>query len=237
MERSDVPRTLWDPTVRLLAAAATTGEVLATGLDELRRLLGADRADGGFLRSRHDAYRPARTVARDGVEHARFRLDGGDPVIGAVMASDAVVSMADLATDAPDGPVRTAMLEIGTRAIVTRRLDVDGAPFGLVCVDWIGRSATPPQEALDLVDIFVRSVLSPTLALAGHGPPSAPGTADRLTDAERDAVRLAAEGCSYSEIAAALGKSRSTIDHQLQAARRRLGARNTAELVRLAGMA
>lgn len=66
-------------------------------------------------------------------------------------------------------------------------------------------------------------------------PPNAPADpieSDRLlTAAEVEAVRLAAHGLTYAEIAQQLQKSVRTIDNQLRSARAKLGARNQIELV------
>ena len=88
-------------------------------------------------------------------------------------------------------------------------------------------------DLVELVDVFSRSELAPVLAMAGPAWPS-PDPVDVSSAAEVEVVRLAARGLSYREIAAARGTSVSTVDHQLQSARHRVGARNTAQLVELA---
>ena len=52
-----------------------------------------------------------------------------------------------------------------------------------------------------------------------------------LSPAELDAIRLAARGLSYKQIAKQLGKSVRTIEHQLRHARQRMDASNQADLI------
>ena len=56
-----------------------------------------------------------------------------------------------------------------------------------------------------------------------------------LTPAERGVAKLVAEGLSYKEVARKLGRSFSTVDHQLRSIRAKLGARSTARLNVLLG--
>jgi DNA-binding CsgD family transcriptional regulator len=53
-----------------------------------------------------------------------------------------------------------------------------------------------------------------------------------LTPAEWRVARLVAMGLSYKEVARELGRSLSTVDHQLRSIRDKLGVRSTARLVR-----
>jgi DNA-binding CsgD family transcriptional regulator len=62
--------------------------------------------------------------------------------------------------------------------------------------------------------------------------PSMAAIAD-LTPAEWKVARLVAMGLSYKEVARELGRSLSTVDHQLRSIRDKLGVRSTARLVRV----
>ena len=75
---------------------------------------------------------------------------------------------------------------------------------------------------------FVQRVFAPLLHLNAklRSPQGRP------TPAELAAVRLAARGLSYKEIASALDKSPRTIEAQLRNAKRRTGAANIVDLVR-----
>lgn len=236
MDISRAPVELWDPTVAVLAAASSrSGCPLTTGLEQLVGLVGADRADGGYIDSPSSVYRPSVSVANAGVTPADFALPATDPIVHSIFATDHAIAVKDFAADVPDGPCRDTMLSIGTRAAIARRLDVDGRVFGLVCLDWVDDAHVVDEQLVGLIDQFVSTILAPVLAITSErrtGRRDQP-LLDLLSRAEIAAVRLAARGLSYGEIAAALGKSANTIDHQLLRARRKLGARNTPQLLRM----
>ena len=235
MDDRRVASELWGPTVAVLDAAAARRDVLDVALDELCRVLGADRADAGMVPSCAAAYVPAWQVAPGG-QTATFAVAGGDAVIAGVLASELAVTVADVEHEMALGSCRDAMLRIGTRSVLARRFEAAGTP-GLICFDWTTTAHHADDDELELVDQFCRDVLEPVLHLAavdarGKSPPPI----ELLTPGERQVVRLAAAGLSYRQIAAELDRSVSTIDHQLLSARRRVGARNTAQLVRLLGV-
>lgn len=236
MDTGRAPVELWEPTLAVLDAASSPSScALTVGLEQLLTLVDADRADGGYVSSPASVYRPSVAVAKSGVTAAHFSLPATDPVLSSIFTTGSAVAVTDFASDVPDGLCRTTMLGIDTRAVVARRLEVDERVFGLVCLDWVGDAHAVDSQAMDLVDLFISSVLAPVLAMGGSATATDEDRSllSRLSDAEVAAVRLAAKGMSYREIAASLGKSVNTIDHQLLRARRQVGARNTAQLVRM----
>lgn len=236
MKASRQPVELWDPTLAVLEAASTRdGCPLTVGLEQLRQLVGADRADGGYVSSPASTYQPAKMVVAPDRAPADFELPVSDPLVSAIFTSSRPVVVSDFAADVPDGLCRATMLDIDTRAVIARRMDVEDRVFGLICLDWVGEAHTVDRLLVDLVDVFILSVVAPILVstAADRSVPEPPGLLSELSEAEVDVVRLAADGLSYREIADALGKSVHTIDHQLLSARRRLGAKNTSQLVQL----
>lgn len=225
---------LWDATAAVLEAGPDPDRILESALDSMRALLGANRADGGFVRGPGDSYRPRRVVTDGSTPAVFFELSTDDELITRVLATDRAFSVGDVLADISDCSTRSMLAETDTHAIVVRRLERNGDAFGLICLDWVGAARTATADELDLVDLFVSAVLSPVLAMARtvtlhEEPPALP----ELSAAELDAVRLAGEGLSYHHIALALDKSVNTVSHQLASARRKVGARNTAELCTL----
>jgi DNA-binding NarL/FixJ family response regulator len=85
-----------------------------------------------------------------------------------------------------------------------------------------GQSLLDPAVTRRVIDQFTRR---------DHAGPIAPERLDILTDRERDAVRLAAQGLTNHEIAAELIISPLTAKTQLNRAMTKLGARDRAQLV------
>lgn len=73
-------------------------------------------------------------------------------------------------------------------------------------------------------------------ALATYGfvfaPPQLPTV--HLTDGQRRALEMAADGLSYGEIATVMGRAEATVRNHLEKARAALGARNTIHAVAIA---
>ena len=107
--------------------------------------------------------------------------------------------------------------------------------LGLICLDHTEESHVWQPDELALIDDFCQDFLAPILAYSLRLSKRLPQVrnANALTSAELEAVRLATEGLTYSEIAATLNKSVRTVDNQLRRAREKLGARNQIDLVRL----
>jgi DNA-binding NarL/FixJ family response regulator len=88
-------------------------------------------------------------------------------------------------------------------------------------------------EALTTIAQGERYVAS-EVALHLASPPGARGALDTLSEREREVFRLATECLTTREIARELCISRKTVDTHLYRIHRKLGVRNSAELVRLA---
>jgi DNA-binding CsgD family transcriptional regulator len=83
--------------------------------------------------------------------------------------------------------------------------------------------------------LLARATAATEAAEAPSGSASAPPhpVLAQLTPAERRVAELVAMGLSYKEVARRLGRSLSTIDHQLRSIRGKVVAASTARLVRL----
>ena len=231
------PAVLLEATADLIAVGPHLADQLDTGLRGLLRLLGADRGDTGFVTTTSPSYRPMHMVAAADVPIEPFEIPAVDPLVRAVLAAPETTMVSDVRDDLASGPVQDLLLGTGTRSIVVRRLDHHDDGYGLVCIDWVGRTADLPTEALELVDYFVSRIWSPLLLRSAAERPAAPPSDElsALSPAERAVVELAAAGLSYAAIAARRNTSINTVNQQLRSARRKLGARNTAELCALVG--
>lgn len=226
----------------------------------LRDTLDADRADGGFggfvdrdgLGRSYvvaaEAVRP--TMALPSVQGIRF--DAADPAIRSVWRCEHAAWIDDVAQARTFSPaMRDALCALGTAAKLALPLrDADRA-IGLMCADWHDRVPHRVSLVADELAAFARAGLGPLLgasARLAEAPRAAltvidaaatatPGAAAlalaRLTPAERRVARLVANGLSYKEVARELGRSLSTVDHQLRHIREKLGVRSTARLVHL----
>ena len=143
-------------------------------------------------------------------------------------------------------PLRERLLRSGAAAKMALPLRAAG-PVGLICADWQHESPPWPGEVCNELPDLAGKVIGPLLALATEATeateaaeaPSGSASATphpvlaQLTPAERRVAELVAMGLSYKEVARRLGRSLSTIDHQLRSIRGKVGVASTARLVRL----
>jgi DNA-binding CsgD family transcriptional regulator len=224
---------LCEATDAVAGAGLDPTRILATGLEAMRAMVSANRADGGFVRGRVDVYRPLQVVADATTEACGVEIRADDELVEAVLARDQVFTVDDVDSQLPPGSLRSQLRSSRTRSIVVRRLAADDVPFGLVCLDWVDAHHTTTPEQLAILDLFSTRVLAPLLRQARATSPRPQGSARSLLSAAELAVaELAAEGRTYDEIAGTLDKSVHTVGHQLASARRKTGSRNNVELAR-----
>ena len=228
----DDPRACWQLTV-----------------DWLRDALDADRVDGGFggyvlPTGERQSYVTIAETRRSslGLLPALGRsFDATEPGIRAVWRNAALTPFGDVAQEREMTPaLRHTLLSMGTAAKLALPLTEGGRPVGLLCADWHRARPRWNSEACNQLTLLATQLLGPVLAtaerlarsaLAAEGDPGA--GIEALTPAERRVAQLVAQGLSYKEVALQLGRSLSTIDHQLRSIRQKLGVESTTRLIRL----
>lgn len=140
-------------------------------------------------------------------------------------------------------PLRERLLRSGAAAKMALPLHA-GGPVGLLCADWQHESPPWSGEVCDELPTLAGQVIGPLLALATEAKATSRAESEPqpaplhpvlalLTPAERRVAELVARGLSYKEVARRLGRSLSTIDHQLRSIRGKAGVASTARLVHL----
>ena len=157
------------------------------------------------------------------------------PILQLVWCANGPVRFEQVEQNPVIGDLREAFMSLRSRSMVARRLEHHNVALGLICLDHTEESHIWQPHELALIDDFCQKFLAPLLAHSLRLSKRLPLVKDTnaLTTAEREVVRLAAEGMTYNEIAATLQKSVRTVDNQLRSAREKLGARNQTDLVRL----
>lgn len=229
----------------------------------LRETLEADRVDGGFGGftgagiDRRDYVVIAESQRPDlPLPSVLGRVfDARDPGLLAVWDDRPLLAIDDVRQDADMTPaLRGTLLGLGTSAKLALPVRDGLRPVGLICADWHRESPRWNAQTCLEVGRLVRESLGPLMATAARiaveaetadEPPAAdaPGAMpavslalagwDSLTAAERRVAALVATGMSYKEVARALDRSLSTVDHQLRSIRQKLDVSSTARLVRL----
>lgn len=153
--------------------------------------------------------------------------------------------------------LRNKLAKAGTMSKIAMPLRNGNSPVGMICADWHVDYPTWNNGTCNEMEIFVKSAIGPLLAtsqrLAKNSvsnqvstpllEPSSLGiytvsskfSKFGFTASEEKVATLVAGGLSYKEVARQLGKSLSTIDHQLRSIREKTGAKSTSRLVSLLG--
>lgn len=237
-----------DLAAHLLLRLEAPGDCLRFAAAWVREAFDADRVDSGFGRPEDAWFRPqaeARRGDRDVPSVIGITMDTCDWGLRALWHSAGVVVLRDVELERQlDYSTRTEFRRMGTRLKMAVPIRDSAGPLALMCVDWMdARDAAGDERRShfeEVATVVLGPVLSTSLRMAGNGPDAMQATNDSipelleaLTPAERIVTRLAVGGLSYKEIARQLGRSFSTIDHQLRSARSKLGVSSTARLVNL----
>lgn len=232
-----------DLAARLLLYIDDTRTMFDVCLEWLNECLEADRADVGLLVKGKSYYSPSSQHFQPlhsempSVLGASFPIS--DSMITTVLLASAPLVLNDIRLDLRMHPaMREQLLAFGVHHKLSVALRAGSSTIGLLCLDR-GRDAPPWGDAArDLLQTVAHDLLQPIFCeLIGNDCLRLDGDAqDRpaperaLTQAEKRVARLVLEGCSYKEIARQLGRSKSTVDHQLRSLRSKLGVHSTPKL-------
>ncbi|MFD7862350.1 MULTISPECIES: response regulator [unclassified Streptomyces] len=160
----------------------------------------------------------------------------GDEVVAAAGAHEVDVALLDIEMPGMTGIEATAELRRAHPGVKVVVVTTFGRPGYLRRAMEAGADAflvkdAPAAELAAAVRKVLAGerVIDPTLAAAALADGASP-----LTERERDVLRVAADGSTNAEIAAALHLSQGTVRNYLSMAIQKMAARNRAEAVRLA---
>jgi DNA-binding CsgD family transcriptional regulator len=236
-----------DLTAHLLLYLDDSERCWALVLQWLRRLLDADRVDGGFSGPDHTTYQPQVESIRADLQipsSVSTVIDAREASVRCVWESNAAVVFESVSDDDRFTPhLREQLLSLSTHAKLAMPLFSGNAPIGLICCDWTREGRHWSSDQCLALGVFSQRVLSPifsTLLATRRAAEEALEheaillpTAIHLTQAELNVARLAVQGLSYKEIARQLDRSFSTVDHRLRTIRDKLGASSTARMIRM----
>lgn len=209
-------------------------EMMRLGLQHMVTQLGASRADAGMLTPRDPVYAP---------QDFYYNLEVDAPTCDGVSYSNrAAMLRTTWASRTPvfcrnvrGDPLFTDSMpefeQIGTTSILFQQLTLDERPVGITCIDYVGEEHEWKPHELRFVHGFCTEFLGPLIGIHRYWNDETENQLRKPTEAELEAIRLAAEGLSSKEIARQLDKSYRTIENQLRHARLMLDAKTLPELI------
>lgn len=219
----------------LILSIEIPDEVMNIALDFLVGKFSASRANGGFVAPQDRVYNPASIRCSNDLRQGDFGgvvFSNQLKVFKKTWKQSAAVVCEDIHSSPLLADSRKKFEGIQSQSILMQRLTLEGHPVGIACVDFTHKPHAWTAVEISFMESFCEVFLGPLAGISRYWhDPKKYQTVKKPTHSELAAIRLAAKGNSYKQIASELGKSVRTIENQLRNARDTLDAANQAELI------
>lgn len=210
--------------------------VVQIGLQFLVNELSTCRADAGFATPKHDSYTPIaefRNLSRQPLSIIGLQLPNQHEAMQSIWRSSSPVAINDVASNDNLSDLRNIFLDVGCKSMLLMKLLWEQNPIGIACIDYTTNIHEWNEYEISFMNSFCSTFLGPLAGISNYWfNPKMHTMFSKPTDSELAAIRLAANGLTYKQIADKLGKSTRTIENQFRNARNRLNAKNQIDLVK-----
>ncbi|MFK8027342.1 MAG: LuxR C-terminal-related transcriptional regulator [Gammaproteobacteria bacterium] len=225
-----------DCVARMIISIESPKDTVRIALEFMGRSLNVCRADAGFATPTDINYSPLSDYSNPD-SHApgleTFVMSNQHSSIQKVWQEDTPVKYEDIENNPLLEGIRDPLLQVECKSMMMQRLVWDGEPIGISCVDHSKKHHTWMQHEVEFMHHFCTTFFAPLAGISNYWHnPTLHQMFKKPSKSELEAIKLAAKGMSYKQIADELGKSVRTIDNQLRDARRRLNVTNQVELIR-----
>lgn len=211
-------------------------QLVQVGLEYLVNELNVCRADAGFATPSHKHYTPItefRNSATSPPSITGLLLPNRHAAMQAIWQSSSPVVINDVAADDTLKELKDVFLDAACRSMLLQKLDWEGEPIGIACIDYTVDSHVWSDQEIRFMHTFCSDFLGPLAGISNYWfNPKLHNMFSKPSESELIAIRLAAKGLTYKQIADQLSKSTRTIENQFRNARNRLNARNQTDLVK-----
>jgi len=233
--RGAFPQDTLNCVAHLILVIESPDEMMSVALEFIVKKLEACRADIGFVRPQDSIYRPAfiyYNASSSPLNCTGTVYSNQDRVFQKTWHQRLPVACDNVTSSPLLLDSRKKFESIQSKSILFQRLVWDRSPLGMACIDFTHEPHFWTQTEIEFVAEFCETFLGPLLGISHfwHDPKKYQ-LIKKPTESELIAIKLAAKGMSYKQIANELGKSVRTIENQLRNARDTLNAANQAELI------
>lgn len=211
-------------------------DVVRIGLQFIVTELSVCRADAGFATPTHEKYTPIAEYCNPNSSPPSITgmvIPNQHQAMQNVWGSNVPVKYENVKTNEVLGELRQPLLKLGCRSMLMQKLMWGRDPIGILCADYTIHEHEWSMLEIKFLESFCAMYLGPLAAISNYWfNPKLHSMFSKPTSSELKAIRLAANGLSYKQIASKLSKSVRTIENQFRNARKRLGARNQIELIK-----
>ncbi len=232
---SSTSRESIDCAAHMILVIESPKETVHVALAHMVNRLKVCRADAGFATPDSENYTPI----------AEYCSEDTNPpsIVGCVLAnqhetmqrvwnSASPVKYEDVENNPQLALIKKKLLSLNCKSMLMQRLVWNEKLIGISCVDHTTNNHFWNQTEIEFMHRFCTKFLAPLAAISNYWHnPKLHHMFQRPSESELEAIRLVSKGMSSKQIAEKLNKSARTIENQLRHARKRLNARNLAELI------
>jgi hypothetical protein len=211
-------------------------EVVRIGLQYLVSELSVCRADAGFATPSHVNYTPIAEFCNPNTNPPSITglvIPNQHKAMQNIWHSSVPVKYEKVEENDVLDDLKQPLIDAGCKSMLLQKLMWVDEPVGIVCIDYTVHEHEWSALEIKFLETFCAIFLGPLAAISNYWfNPKMHSMFSKPTDSEMVAIRLAADGLSYKQIADKLNKSIRTVENQFRNARKRLGAKNQIELIR-----
>ena len=238
IDRNDnkVSSDILDCVARMIISIESPKDTVRIALEFMGRTLNVCRADAGFATPTDTIYTPLSEYSNHDSQAPtleNFTMSNQHPSMQKVWQESTPVKYENVENNPLLEGIREPLVEVECKSMLMQRLLWDGEPIGISCVDHSKYNHQWRDDEVNFMYQFCNQFFAPLAGISNYWHnPSLHQMFKKPSKSELQAIRLAAEGLSYKQIADQLGKSVRTIDNQLRDARKRLNVSNQVELIK-----
>jgi len=211
-------------------------QLVQVGLEFIANELSVCRADAGFATPTHKHYTPITEYRNKNTAPPSITgllIPNQHPAMQHVWQTSSPVAIDDVASHNDLGELKQVFLSAGCKSMLLQQLIWDDKPIGISCIDYTDAPHVWSEYEINFMQTFCTTFLGPLAGISNYWfNPKLHSMFSKPSESELIAIRLAAKGMTYKQIAEQLSKSTRTIENQFRNARNRLGARNQIDLVK-----
>lgn len=210
--------------------------LVQVALEFLTTELNVCRADAGFATPKHESYVPItefRNPATNPPSITGLELPNQHSAMQTVWQNARPVVIDNVIENEFLLDLKQTFNAAECKSMLLQKLEWDDNPIGIACIDYTNQPHSWSEDEINYMHTFCYKFLGPLAGISNYWfNPKLHNMFSKPSESELIAIRLAAKGLTYKQIANQLNKSTRTIENQFRNARNRLNARNQIELVK-----
>lgn len=220
----------------MIIAIEDPKQLVQIGLEFMVNELSVCRADAGFATPTHQHYTPItefRNPKTSPPSITGLLLPNQHTAMQYVWQTSLPIAINDVSSNDTLNELKDIFLSAGCKSMLLQKLTWEDKPIGIACIDYTIQSHIWSDDEVNFMHTFCTIFLGPLAGISNYWfNPKLHSMFAKPTESELIAIRLAAKGMTYKQIANQLNKSTRTIENQFRNARNRLSARNQTDLVK-----